>query len=93
MARPCLISVDSSHSVSKSDVTVTTCKGKMFSRNRSNIWPGNFLDAPRKVFVALTAVLPGGRLAHGWFPVWGHYWLNRKNCCVPEIGLVTVFAR
>src|ERR1700675_4205630 len=20
-----------------------------------------------------------------------NYWLNRKNCCVPEIGLVTVF--
>ena len=19
------------------------------------------------------------------------YWLNRKNCCVPEMGLVTVF--
>ncbi len=20
-----------------------------------------------------------------------HYWLNRKNCCIPEIGFVTVY--
>jgi len=20
-----------------------------------------------------------------------YYWINRKNCCVPEIGFVTVF--
>ena len=20
-----------------------------------------------------------------------YYWLNRKNCCVPQMGLVTVF--